>query len=337
MGQFPHMRLRRRRMKAFSRALFQETHIHPESLIYPLFVIEGQGIDMAAPKLPLARRLSVDRLGAHLAPLVEAGLQAVALFPVIADVHKSERPLLALDNQNIMCRAIVEIKRLFPHLGIMSDVALDPYTADGHDGIVGSDGVVDNDETLDWLAKQSVLLADAGSDMLGPSAMMDGCVARMRDALDKHGHIYTQIIAYAAKFASSLYGPFRGAVGASTMLSDGNKKANYQLASTNAREAMLECEADLMEGADAIIIKPAMAYLDIIRQSRDAFDAPIVAYHVSGECMMIYLAAQAGLLHLDDAIVESTLSMKRAGADVIITYFVPHLLGVAYGECTDYS
>jgi porphobilinogen synthase len=306
-----------------------EHRLAPADLIQPLFIVEGESRREAVPSLPGIERLSVDLLLPVVERALECGIPAVALFPCTPQERKSEDGQEACNDDNLICRAIRAIKRRLPEIGIIGDVALDPYTVHGQDGIV-RDGRILNDETLAVLRRQAVCLAGAGCDVVAPSDMMDGRVGAIRQALDEAGAENTLILAYAAKYASAFYGPFREAVGSSACLGRADKKT-YQLDPANIAEAMRETALDIAEGADMVMVKPGLPYLDVVRQVKDAFDMPTFAYHVSGEYAMVKAAGQMDWLDADAAMLECLLAFKRAGADAILTYaaleLVPHLEG----------
>ena len=320
-GQYPATRMRRNRMKSFSRRLVAEAILSVDDLIWPMFVIEGSNAAEPVESMPGVERHTIDRLVAQAAIAVGLGVPVIAIFPSIDAALKDEDGSLALDGNNLVCRAARAVKDAHPDLGIMCDVALDPFTSHGHDGVLRN-GEIANDETVDILCEQAVLQANAGCDIIAPSDMMDGRVAAIRAALDDAGHQNVQIMSYAAKYASGFYGPFRMAVRAGTSLgSDG--KSTYQMDPANSDEAMHEIALDLAEGADIVIVKPGMPYLDILARAKAEFGVPCVAYQVSGEYTMITAASQKGWLDHDRVMMESLLAFKRAGADGILTYFAP--------------
>ncbi len=317
---FPATRLRRMRRDEFSRRLARETRLSTDDLVYPLFVREGQGQREAIASMPGIERLSLDELEREAAELLELGIPAVALFPVTPAEAKSAGAEEAWNPDGLAQRAVRALKRCAPELGVITDVALDPFTSHGQDGLVDETGYVVNDETVTALVKQALSHAEAGADMVAPSDMMDGRIGAIRDALEQRGFHNTRILAYSAKYASDFYGPFRDAVGSAGALAGGNKYS-YQMDPANADEALREIELDLDEGADAVMVKPAMPYLDIVRAAKDAFGAPTFAYQVSGEYSMIAAAARAGWLDERAVIMESLTCIRRAGADAILTYF----------------
>jgi porphobilinogen synthase len=306
-------------MKDFSRRLVAENKVSVDDLIWPLFVIEGQQTSEAVASMPGVNRYSIDVLIEQAGLAVDLGIPAIAIFPSIDADLKTADGGLATDPENLVCRAVRAVKAAHPDLGIICDVALDPFTNHGHDGLL-ENGDILNDETIEVLCKQAIIQADAGCDIIAPSDMMDGRVGAIRSALDEAGHHHVQIMAYAAKYASSFYGPFRDAVKAGSKLG-GAGKSTYQMAPANGDEAMHEIALDLAEGADLIIVKPGMPYLDILSRAKTRFGVPCVAYQVSGEYAMICAAAQNGWLERDKVMMEAMLSFKRAGADAILTYF----------------
>ena len=320
-GQYPATRMRRNRMKAFSRRMLAEHRLSVDDLIWPLFVIEGEEKAEPVASMPGVSRHSIDRLVTQAREAEALGIPAIAVFPSIDPALKDNDGTLAGDGDNLVCRAVRAVKQACPELGVICDVALDPFTDHGHDGIL-SDGEIVNDETVAALCRQAVCQADAGCDIIAPSDMMDGRVAAIRAALDDAGHQNVQIMSYAAKYASGFYGPFRDAVGAGK-LAGGEGKASYQMNPANSDEAMHEISLDLAEGADIVIIKPGMPYLDILGRAKAEFGVPCVAYQVSGEYAMIKAASANNWLDGERAMMESLLGFKRAGADAILTYFAP--------------
>ena len=320
-GQYPATRMRRNRMKAFSRRMLAEHRLSVDDLIWPLFVIEGEDKAEPVASMPGVSRHSIDRLVTQAREAEALGILAIAVFPSIDPALKDNEGTLAGDGDNLVCRAVRAVKKACPELGVICDVALDPFTDHGHDGIL-RDGEIVNDETVAVLCRQAVCQADAGCDIIAPSDMMDGRVAAIRAALDDAGHQNVQIMSYAAKYASGFYGPFRDAVGAGK-LAGGDGKASYQMNPANSDEAMHEISLDLAEGADIVIIKPGMPYLDILGRAKAEFGVPCVAYQVSGEYAMIKAASANNWLDGERAMMESLLSFKRAGADAILTYFAP--------------
>lgn len=320
-GQYPATRMRRNRMKAFSRRMLAEHRLSVDDLIWPLFVIEGEEKAEPVASMPGVSRHSIDRLVTQAREAEALGIPAIAVFPSIDPALKDNDGTLAGDGDNLVCRAVRAVKQACPELGVICDVALDPFTDHGHDGIL-SNGEIVNDETVAVLCRQAVCQADAGCDIIAPSDMMDGRVAAIRAALDDAGHQNVQIMSYAAKYASGFYGPFRDAVGAGK-LAGGDGKASYQMNPANSDEAMHEISLDLAEGADIVIIKPGMPYLDILGRAKAEFGVPCVAYQVSGEYAMIKAASANNWLDGERAMMESLLGFKRAGADAILTYFAP--------------
>ncbi len=318
VGAFPATRMRRNRRDGWTRRLVAENRLSVDDLIWPVFVIEGSNRVTEVASMPGVVRVTLDRLAAHIAPAAELGIPAIALFPATPAEKKDSEGSEAKNPDNLMCRAARLLKREFPALGLVGDVALDPYTDHGHDGVI-REGYVANDETLAVLTTQAVVQAEAGIDVIAPSDMMDGRVAAIRAALDAEGLIDTRIMSYAAKYASAFYGPFRDAVGSASALV-GDKKT-YQMDPANTDEALREVELDLAEGADMVMVKPGMPYLDIIRRVKDRFGVPTFAYQVSGEYAMIMAAVGHGWLEHERAMMESLLGFKRAGANGVLTYF----------------
>ena len=322
-GEYPATRMRRNRMKAFSRRLVAENSISTDDLIWPLFVIEGTNCAEAIASMPGVNRWSIDRLIDQAGLALSLGIPAIAIFPSVDPAQKDAAGSLARDSNNLVCRAVAAVKSDHPDLGIICDVALDPFTDHGHDGLF-VDGQILNDETTAILCEQALHQANAGCDIIAPSDMMDGRVGAIRTALDAAGHQDIQIMAYAAKYASGFYGPFREAVKAGSQLGSCGK-ATYQMDPANSDEALHEIALDLTEGADIVIVKPGMPYLDILHRTKTKFGVPCVAYQVSGEFAMLCAAAQNGWLDLDRVMMESMLAFKRAGADAILTYFAPDI------------
>ena len=319
-GHFSRVRMRRMRRDKFSRRLMRESRLSVDDLIYPMFVLEGQQQREAVPSMPGVERVSIDELLIEAEQLQALGVPAVALFPVTPTEVKTEDAREAFNPVGLAQRAVRALKESFPELGVITDVALDPFTTHGQDGLIDESGYVLNDETVDVLVKQALSHAEAGADVVAPSDMMDGRIGRIRDALEAGGHIHTRILAYSAKYASSFYGPFRDAVGSAANLGGGNKYS-YQMDPANSDEALWEVGLDLDEGADMIMVKPGMPYLDIVRRVKDQYAAPTYAYQVSGEYAMLMAAAENGWLDEKAVIMESLLAFKRAGADGVLTYF----------------
>ena len=319
-GAFPATRMRRLRAADFSRRLARESSLTPDDLIYPMFVHEGENRREAVASMPGVERLSIDLLAKEAKVLVELGIPAIALFPVVGDGGKSLHAEEAYNPDGLAQRAIKAVKDAAPELGVITDVALDPYTTHGQDGIIDKHGYVLNDITTEVLCKQALAQADAGADVVAPSDMMDGRIGAIRQNLEAAGHINTCILSYAAKYASSYYGPFRDAVGSAGNLGTGNKYS-YQMDPANSNEALHECALDLAEGADMIMVKPGMPYLDIVRRVKDELRVPTYAYQVSGEYAMHCAAFDNGWLNREAVILESLLSFKRAGADGVLSYF----------------
>ena len=317
-GQFPATRLRRNRYDNWTRRLVAENKVSVDDLIWPIFIIDGAGQTVPVASMPGVERVTLDRLAAHVEPAAKLGIPAIALFPATPADKKDAEGTESGNPDNLICSASRLLKREFPDLGIMGDVALDPYTDHGHDGVIRN-GYVANDETLEKLSRQSVIQAQAGVDIIAPSDMMDGRVAAIRAALDSAGLINTRIMSYAAKYASAFYGPFRDALGSAKSL-HGDKKT-YQMDPANSDEALREVAMDLAEGADMVMVKPGMPYLDIVRRVKDRFGVPTYAYQVSGEYAMMVAAMERGWLDRDRAILEALLGFKRAGCDGVLTYF----------------
>lgn len=319
-GPFPSTRMRRMRAADFSRRLMRENTLTPDDLIYPVFVLDGSGRREPIPSMPGIERLSIDLLVEEAREIHALGVPALALFPVTPNAHKSLLAEEAYNPDGIAQRAVKALKDALPDLGIVTDVALDPFTTHGQDGIIDENGYVMNDVTKEILVQQALSHADAGADVVAPSDMMDGRIGAVRAALEDEGFVNTRILAYSAKYASSYYGPFRDAVGSAGNLK-GADKYSYQMDPANSDEALHECALDLAEGADMIMIKPGMPYLDIVRRVKDELAAPTFVYQVSGEYAMHMAAAQNGWLNETAVMMESLLCIKRAGADGILTYF----------------
>ncbi|WP_448205086.1 porphobilinogen synthase [Azospirillum sp. sgz302134] len=314
---FPRTRLRRNRVDAWTRRLVAEHTLTVDDLIWPVFVIEGENRREAIASMPGVERLTIDLLIEAVGEAGNLGIPCVALFPVVGSDAKSEDAAEAYRPDNLMNRAIRALKAAVPQVGILGDVALDPYTSHGHDGIL-RDGYIQNDETVEMLARQALSQAEAGVDIIAPSDMMDGRIGAVRDRLDAHGHELVRICSYAAKYASAFYGPFRDAVNSGGFLK-GDKKT-YQMNPANTDEALHEVALDIQEGADMVMVKPGLPYLDVIRRVKDAFAVPTFAYHVSGEYAMLKAAALNGWLDYDKALLETLTGFKRAGTDAILTY-----------------
>jgi porphobilinogen synthase len=317
---FPHSRPRRLRTQAFSRALVQENHLRPQDLILPVFVLEGQGQSQAVASMPGVSRLSLDRLYPVAEACVAHGIPVMALFPVIDPALKTNDGQEAANPEGLVPRAVRELKKRFPELAVLTDVALDPYTSHGQDGLLDpASGHILNDATVAQLTRQALLQARSGVDIVAPSDMMDGRIGAIRQALERDELIHTQIMAYSAKYASAFYGPFRDAVGSAAQLGKGHKKT-YQMDPANSDEALREVALDIQEGADMVMVKPGLPYLDIVRRVKDTFRVPTFAYQVSGEYAMLKAAAANGWIDHDAVLLETLLAFKRAGADGVLTY-----------------
>ena len=319
-SQFPLSRMRRMRYQDFSRRLMRENRLSADDLICPLFVIEGNKQQQAVSSMPGVSRLSLDLIIKEAETLLSLGVPAIALFPVIDPKAKSLGAEEAYNPDGLAQRTVRELKSHFPELGVITDIALDPFTIHGQDGLLNDQGYVINDETVEVLCKQALSHAEAGADVVAPSDMMDGRIGAIRRALEAEKHTNTRILAYSAKYASSFYGPFRDAVGSSGNLGSGNKYS-YQMDPANSDEALREIALDLQEGADMIMVKPGMPYLDIIRRAKDQFGVPTMAYQVSGEYAMLKAASMNGWLDEQSVVLESLLAFKRAGCDAILTYY----------------
>jgi len=319
-SSFPNTRMRRMRRDDFSRRLMRENILTVNNLIFPVFVIEGENKKEAIASMPGVERLSIDLLIKEAKEVAGLGVPMMALFPVVGTEKKSGLAEEAYNPDGLAQRAVRAIKEAVPELGVMTDVALDPFTSHGQDGLMNDEGYIINDETVEVLVKQAVSHADAGTDVVAPSDMMDGRIGSIRQALEKAGHSNTRIMAYSAKYASSFYGPFRDAVGSAGNLGGGNK-VSYQQDPANSDEALYEVALDLQEGADMVMVKPGMPYLDIVRRVKDEFKAPTFVYQVSGEYAMLKAASQNGWLDEQAVVMESLLAFKRAGADGILTYY----------------
>ena len=321
---FPNTRLRRLRANDFSRRLTRENQLNVDDLILPVFVIEGENQTQTIESMPGVERLSIDLLVAKAKKLVELGIPAVALFPVVGDEKKSLLAEEAYNPDGLAQRAVRALKSAVPELGVITDVALDPFTSHGQDGLLDESGYVLNDPTIDVLVKQALSHAEAGADIVAPSDMMDGRIGKIRQAFELNGHINTQIMAYSAKYASAFYGPFRDAVGSAGNLAGGNKHT-YQMDPANSNEAVHEVQMDISEGADYVMVKPGMPYLDIVSRIKNELKVPTLVYQVSGEYAMLKAACQNGWLDEKTVVLESLISFKRAGADAILTYYAEHV------------
>jgi porphobilinogen synthase len=317
---FPMTRMRRMRRDDFSRRLMREHSLSADDFIYPMFVLEGEDVREAVPSMPGIERLSIDLLLAEAETIAKLGIPAVALFPVTPTELKSEDAREAYNAAGLAQRAVRALKTAFPELGVITDVALDPFTSHGQDGLLDESGYVMNDETVDVLIQQALSHAEAGADVVAPSDMMDGRIGEIRSALEDAGHLNTRILAYSAKYASSFYGPFRDAVGSAANLGGGNKYS-YQMDPANTDEALQEVALDLEEGADMVMVKPGMPYLDVVRRVKERFGVPTFAYQVSGEYAMLKAAGQNGWIDERACVLEALLAFKRAGADGVLTYY----------------
>jgi len=320
LGSFPSVRMRRMRRDDFSRRMMREHRLSTDDLIYPVFVLDGGKRREPVASMPGVERLSVDQLFPVAEECVRLGVPVLALFPVIDSSLKSNDGREAVNSEGLVPRAVRALKQRLPELGLLTDVALDPYTTHGQDGVTDASGYVLNDETVEILRRQALTQAQAGVDIVAPSDMMDGRIAAIRNALESNGHIYTRIMAYAAKYASAFYGPFRDAVGSKSNLGKSNK-ANYQMDPANTDEALWEVGLDLQEGADMVMVKPGMPYLDIVRRVKEQFAAPTFVYQVSGEYSMLKAACAQGWLDERAVVMESLIGFKRAGADGVLSYF----------------
>ncbi len=320
MSVFPYRRPRRMRKDDFSRRLMRESNLSVDDLIYPVFVLEGEGQTETVTSMPGVERKSIDLLVEEAQQCAELGIPAMALFPVTPASAKSDDAAEAYNPDGLAQRAVRALKKSVPEMGIITDVALDPFTSHGQDGLMDETGYIINDETVDVLVKQALSHAEAGADVVAPSDMMDGRIGAIREALEDEAHLNTRILAYSAKYASSFYGPFRDAVGSSANLGSGNKYS-YQMDPANTDEALHEVALDIDEGADMVMIKPGMPYLDIVRRIKDEFKYPTYVYHVSGEYAMLKAAGLNGWINEQACVLEALLSMKRAGADGILTYY----------------
>jgi len=320
---FPSSRPRRNRRDDFSRRQVRESSLSVDDFIYPVFVTEGTNVRQPVPSMPDVFRYSPDNLLKVAEECAELGIPVLALFPAIDDKLKTPDGIEAANPDGLIPRTVAAIKERFPQLGLLTDVALDPYTSHGQDGVIDDDGYVLNEPTVDILVKQALVQAQAGVDIVAPSDMMDGRIGAVRNALEAQGHIHTRIMAYSAKYASAFYGPFRDAVGSAANLGK-SSKATYQMDPANRNEALREVAADIHEGADMVMVKPGMPYLDVLRDVKEAFGMPTFAYQVSGEYAMLKAAAANGWLDHDKVVMESLLAFKRAGGDGILTYFAIH-------------
>jgi porphobilinogen synthase len=320
LEQFPSTRMRRMRKDAFSRRLMREHTLSTNDLIYPMFILDGHGQREYVPSMPGIERLSVDELLKEAKLISELDIPAVALFPVVASPLKTDDAKEAYNAEGLVQRAVHELKMQYPELGVITDVALDPFTSHGHDGLIDASGYVVNDPTVEVLVKQALSHAEAGADVIAPSDMMDGRVGAIRHALEQAGYSGTRILAYSAKYASNFYGPFRDAVGSAANLGTGNKYS-YQLDPANGDEALREVALDLHEGADMVMVKPGLPYLDIVQRVKSEFKVPTLVYQVSGEYAMLKAAAQQGWLNERECVLEALTAIKRAGADGVLTYF----------------
>jgi porphobilinogen synthase len=312
--------MRRMRRDDFSRRLTREHHLRVDDLIYPVFVIEGKNRTQSIPSMPGIRRQSLDRLLREAEGCAKLGIPAMAIFPVVSDALKTPDGVEAYNDEGLVPQVVRALKKRFPKLGIITDVALDPYTSHGQDGVIDEAGYVMNDETIEVLVRQALCHAAAGTDIVAPSDMMDGRIGIIRAALEEHGFAHTRILAYSAKYASSFYAPFREAVGSGQALGKGDKYT-YQMDCANSDEALREVALDIEEGADMVMVKPGMLYLDIVRRVKETFGVPTLVYHVSGEYAMLKAAAQNGWLDEKACVLEALLGFKRAGADAILTYY----------------
>ena len=320
LGRFPAVRMRRMRKDEFSRRLMRENRLTTDDLIYPVFIIDGKNRTVPVDSMPGVKRHTVDQLLRHAETALRAGIPAIALFPAIDRSLKTADGREAANPKGLVPRAVAALKKRLPELGVITDVALDPYTTHGQDGVINAAGYVLNDETITVLQKQSLVCAAAGVDIVAPSDMMDGRIGAIRTALDAKKYIHTRIMAYSAKYASGFYGPFRDAVGSGKQLGKSDKR-NYQMDPANSDEALWEVGLDLQEGADMVMVKPGMPYLDIVRRVKDEYKAPTYVYQVSGEYAMLKAAAGNGWLDEKKCAMEALLAFKRAGADGILTYY----------------
>lgn len=322
LGQFPSRRMRRNRRDDFTRRLVREHRLTIDDLIWPVFLLDGADREEPVASMPGVVRRGLSGILRDAERAVALGIPALALFPVIAPELKTADGVAAVDPQGLVPRAVRTLKRAFPELGVICDVALDPYTTHGQDGVTDAQGYVLNDQTIAMLTRQAAVQADAGVDIVAPSDMMDGRIGAIREALDAAGHIHTRILAYSAKYASKYYGPFRDAVGSAASLGRGDKR-NYQMDPANTDEALREVGLDLQEGADMVMVKPGLPYLDVVRRVKETYQAPTFVYQVSGEYAMIKAAGINGWIDERAVMMETLLAFKRAGADAILTYFAP--------------
>ena len=329
VGQFPQTRLRRNRQQGWSRKLMAENHLNPEDLIWPVFVRE-ESVKANFKTMPGVKRYLIQELLDELSSVVPLGLKSVMLFPSVSQERRDENASEAYNDDSLLCQTVRALKEHFPEVGVITDVALDPYTSHGQDGLV-INGNIDNDETLKVLERHALVQARAGADVIAPSEMMDGRIGAIRKALDAEGFQQVSIMSYAAKYASCLYGPFREALGSKHCLGIADKKT-YQMDPANLNEALREVAMDIQEGADSVIIKPGMPYLDVVHHVKETFKIPTISFHVSAEYAMLKYAAEAGAFDYDEAILESLLCFKRAGADGIITYATPHVVQLLADE-----
>jgi len=320
LGKYPAVRMRRMRKDEFSRRLMREHRLTTDDLIYPVFIIEGKNRTIAVDSMPGIQRYTIDQLLRHADSCLKAGIPAIALFPAIERTLKTADGREAVNPKGLVPRTVAALKKRFPELGVITDIALDPYTTHGQDGVIDAAGYVLNDETVAVLERQALVCAAAGVDIVAPSDMMDGRIGAIRAALDSKRFIHTRIMAYSAKYASGFYGPFRDAVGSGKNLGKSDKR-NYQMDPANSDEALWEVGLDLQEGADMVMVKPGMPYLDIVRRVKDQYKAPTYVYQVSGEYAMLKAAAANGWLDEQQCVMESLLAFKRAGADGVLTYF----------------
>jgi porphobilinogen synthase len=325
-GKFPRIRMRRMRRDDFSRRLMRETRLTADNLIQPVFVMEGKNRSEPVPSMPGISRVTPDLLLKQAENFLKLGVPAIALFPVVPASKKDNKAKEAYNPKGLVSHTVGTLKKKFPELGVITDIALDPYTSHGQDGLIDSTGYVLNDATTAVLVRQALSHAEAGADVVAPSDMMDGRIGAIRDALEKAGHVHTRILAYAAKYASSFYGPFRDAVGSAANLGESNKYS-YQMDPANSDEALREVALDIEEGADMVMVKPGMPYLDIVRRVKDRFGMPTFVYQVSGEYAMLMAASKNGWLDERAGVLESLLCIRRAGADAILTYFAERAAG----------